>query len=209
MTDRFLKAKHWQIFLLTFGIPFLVQMVVMINVMSEVFSNPQAPPADIVEHLRFMPIVMFVFTAIFYGWIWSVATGLQSKLPAGVTMKVNRFKVFFFIPMVYLLLIILAISIFLGDLATMETEPDPAKILTLVLTLLPFHFFAIFCLLYIQYFAAKTIKTIEYQREVSFGDFIGEFFLIWFYPIGIWFLQPKINTFVTNNASSDVLTPEI
>ncbi|MFB6341172.1 hypothetical protein ACE1ET_05600 [Saccharicrinis sp. FJH62] len=205
MTERFLKAKHWQIFLLTFGIPFVMQIVMMITMMSEIISNPQAPPADFIEHMRFIPIIMFVFAAIFYAWIWSVATGLQNKLPEGVTMKVNRFKVFFFIPMVYLLLLILAISIFFGDLTAMETEPDPVKILTLVLSLLPFHFFAIFCILYIQYFAAKTIKTIEYQREVSFGDFIGEFFLIWFYPIGIWFLQPKINTFVNSNANSDVL----
>ncbi|MFB6319423.1 hypothetical protein [Saccharicrinis sp. FJH54] len=203
MTERFLKAKHWQIFLLTFGIPFLIQMGVMISVLSEVISNPEAPPTDIVEHVRFIPVIMFIFTAIIYGWIWSVSTGLQNKLPEGVTMKMNRFKVFFIIPVVYLFLIMLAISIFMGDLASLDTEPDPVKMFTLVLALLPFHFFAIFCILYIQYFTAKTLKTVEYQREVSFGDFIGEFFLIWFYPIGIWFLQPKINAFVRKNANSD------
>ena len=43
------------------------------------------------------------------------------------------------------------------------------------------------------YFCSKTIKTVELQKEVFFGEFIGDFFGLWFYPIGIWFIQPKIN----------------
>jgi hypothetical protein len=39
------------------------------------------------------------------------------------------------------------------------------------------------------------VKTIELQREVTFSDFAGEFFLIWFYPVGIWIIQPKVNKF--------------
>ena len=46
------------------------------------------------------------------------------------------------------------------------------------------------------YKAAKTIKTVELQKKVTFSDFAGEFFLLWFSPIGIWILQPKINKFV-------------
>lgn len=46
---------------------------------------------------------------------------------------------------------------------------------------------------YIMFFVAKTIKTVELQRQVKFGDFAGEFFLILYYPIGIWIIQPKIN----------------
>lgn len=43
-----------------------------------------------------------------------------------------------------------------------------------------------------MYKAAKTIKIVEVQKSVKFVDFAGEFFLLWFFPIGIWFLQPKI-----------------
>ena len=59
--------------------------------------------------------------------------------------------------------------------------------------IIPLHLFSMFCIFYCLYFVAKTYKTAELQREVSFGDFVGEFFLFWFYPIGVWFLQPKIN----------------
>jgi hypothetical protein len=56
-----------------------------------------------------------------------------------------------------------------------------------------FHFLSIFCIFYCIYFVAKTIKTVELQRAVKFKDFVGEFFLVWFFPIGVWILQPTIN----------------
>ncbi|WP_373551080.1 hypothetical protein [Haliscomenobacter sp.] len=46
---------------------------------------------------------------------------------------------------------------------------------------------------YCIYHVAKTIKTVELQRKVTFSDFIAEFFLVWFFPIGVWILQPTIN----------------
>ena len=56
-----------------------------------------------------------------------------------------------------------------------------------------------FCMFYMLYFTSKTIKTVELQREVTFGEFIGEFFALWFYIIGIWFIQPKVNKLATYN----------
>ena len=47
-----------------------------------------------------------------------------------------------------------------------------------------------------MYFVAKTLKTVELQKEVLFSDFAGEFFIVWFFPIGIWIIQPKINKII-------------
>ena len=54
----------------------------------------------------------------------------------------------------------------------------------------------------IVYFVAKTYKTVELQRQVSFSDFAGEFFMIWFYPIGIWIIQPKLNKIIENESAA-------
>jgi amino acid permease len=58
------------------------------------------------------------------------------------------------------------------------------------------HLFSMFCTFYSLYFVAKTYKTVELQREVSFSDFAGEFFMICLCPIGIWIVQPKINKMI-------------
>lgn len=110
MTQKFLKAKHWQLFLLTFGIPMTFQLLMM--------------------------------------------TGIN--------------------------------------------EPGPGKIGGFLSILITLHLFSIFCIFHSLYFAAKAFKTAELQRRVTFSDFAGEFFMIWFYPIGIWIVQPKVNRMVGN-----------
>jgi len=65
-----------------------------------------------------------------------------------------------------------------------------------------------FCLFYCLYFVAKTLKTVELQREVSFNDFIAEFFLTWFFPIGVWILQPRINKMIKEYDNKDENTSQ-
>ncbi|MFK8009771.1 MAG: hypothetical protein AB8H03_25680 [Saprospiraceae bacterium] len=99
----------------------------------------------------------------------------------------GKFKVFFFIPLIYISLISVLIfsmmAMILGVFASTSS----------IFLILIIHLFSMFCIFYVLYFVAKTYKTVELQREVNFSDFIGEFFMLWFFPIGVWFLQPKIN----------------
>ncbi len=52
---------------------------------------------------------------------------------------------------------------------------------------------AMFCIFYCLWFMAKVMKTAELQKKTTFSDFAGEFFLFWFFPIGIWVLQLRLN----------------
>ena len=56
---------------------------------------------------------------------------------------------------------------------------------------IPFLYIA-FAFLHFIAFPAKTLKSIEANREVEFKEYIGYFFLIVFLPIGIWILQPRV-----------------
>ncbi len=57
---------------------------------------------------------------------------------------------------------------------------------------LPF-FYVFYALLYSISFPARILRTIELKRKVQFGDYFAEFFAFLFLPIGIWFIQPRIN----------------
>ena len=196
MTKRFLKAKHWQLFLLTFGIPIIFQFIMMRILFSKIGSGNNPDPTFMFSYIKFFPIIMIIFIGVFFGWFWSVAVGLQSKVPKEVKMKVKKFKIFFFTPMIYMLFIFLFMGIQINGLITNETEPSIGRIGGLIAIIVPLHLFSIFCTFYSLYFVAKTFKTVELQREVKFSDFAGEFFMIWFYPIGIWIIQPKINKMI-------------
>ncbi len=196
MIKRFLNAKHWQLFLLTFGIPIIFQIILMGSIFSNIATNTNPDPEKMFNYMKFFPIVMILFMAIFFGWYWSVAIGLQKKVPENVTMKVKKFKIFFFIPMVYILCLIIFITFAMDGLINNGREPNVGLIGSIVAIIVPLHLFSIFCIFYTLYFIAKTFKTVELQREVKFSDFAGEFFMIWFYPVGIWIIQPKINKFI-------------
>jgi hypothetical protein len=42
-------------------------------------------------------------------------------------------------------------------------------------------------------FAAKTLKTIELGRLAKINEYAVEAFLIWMVPLGVWFIQPRLN----------------
>jgi hypothetical protein len=196
MITRFLKAKHWVLFLLTFGIPMVFQFVIVGLMLSNLFTSKNSDSFEVFDRMKFIPIVMLVFMAVLYGWFWSIAIGLQKKVPVNVKMKVKKFKFFFLFPMIYFLLFMVFFFSTINSLFEQNIESHFGTIGVLFVMIIPIHLFAMFCIFYIFYFVAKTFKTVELQREVTFGDFAGEFFLLLFYPIGVWIIQPKINKMI-------------
>lgn len=176
---RLLHLKHWQLFLLLFGIPFLFEIIAA----TSVIFNPGLRAIPVV-----FPVLGVLFAGVYFVWLYTLGVQLHKKLPDSMPMNLARFKTFFFIPVVYLFAFMVFISISMSDPENIK-EPSTA----LVGLIIPLHLFAVFCIFYCLYFIAKEMKAAEWQRPVTFNDFAGEFFLIWFYPIGVWFLQPRIN----------------
>jgi hypothetical protein len=204
LTERFLKARHWQLFLLTFGLAMIFQFIIMGTMFASIGNGEQPDPGAFLRFFYAFPVMMAILTGTLFGWFWSIAIGLQKKLPANVTMKTSKFKIFFFIPLLYMVLISITVGAAMIGILEKGAEPNPALIAGLMAIILPLHLFSMFCMFYCLYFVSKTIKTIELQRETTFSDFAGEFFLIWFYPVGIWIIQPRINQMV--DATPDMLT---
>ncbi len=180
--DIFLKAKHWQIFTLLIGVPFVLQIILVVNY-------------GINLMIVIIPALTVLYSVIFFGWFWAIGTRLNSKLPSTVNMKLNLFKLFLAIPLSY----IIGISIFMSMVAMGLISSGSSPLFAMndiIEVVFPIHIFSVFCIFYAMWFNAKTIKSIEFQRAVSFSEFAGEFFLLWFFPIGIWIIQPKINKMI-------------
>ena len=197
MIDIFLKAKHWQLFLLVVGVPIIFQFVFMGYFFGIFLHTQEQPdPSSIMSMFILFPLLGIITGGVLFGWQWSIAIGLQKLVPENVSMKITRFKVFFFIPIVYMICILLFMMIFMSGIISglpEQTDPPLEAIFGAMFLIVPLHLFSMFCIFYVMYFVAKTLKTVELQRKVSFGDFAGEFFLIWFNFIGFWILQPRIN----------------
>lgn len=206
MINTVLKAKHWQLFILIFGLPFLVYLFMVYSIFSTIsqLEVAEPDPSVIFGPLKYLMVFAFISMIVYLAWYWSIGVGLHKKIPQNVKMPATAFKIFLIFPPVYVLIVfIFALSIInqvINNANPGDQLPFNPALITLII---PFHFFSIFCVFYCIYFVAKTIKTVELQRKVTFSDFVAEFFLVWFFPIGVWILQPTINKLVEKEEHDD------
>ena len=175
---KLLTLKHWQLFALLLGVPIIFQFITIGSAVSG--SN--------LYIFYLFPVMMILFIGLLFGWLYALGVNLHKKLPPTATMSLTRFKIFLFIPIIYMVLILVFIvGAFTKTASGVQTNP------AIFLPMILLHLFSMFCIFYCLYFNAKALKTVELQKPVTFSDFAGEFFLLWFWPVGIWIIQPRIN----------------
>jgi hypothetical protein len=57
-------------------------------------------------------------------------------------------------------------------------------------------FYIIYAIIHLFAFPAKALRAVELKEEVRVNYYIKYFFLIVFLPVGVWFLQPRLNAIV-------------
>ncbi len=157
-----------------------------------------------INFIKVSSIIMSFMILVMFAWYWAVCIGLQKKIPEHAKMNLKKFKFFLGASVVYSLFSVVALSFLATYLPMIIAGTVSFSTLSWFMSIFSMvSFVAAFAMFYCLYFTAKTIKTVELQRETTFGDFVGEFILIWFFPIGVWFLQPKINAFATQEFAKD------
>lgn len=197
MNSIFLRAKHWQLFIPAIAIPFTLMFVFAIVAAITITSleNNTDRPEDVLWLFYLLPFIMILSWFVQFAWSWTVVTKLSKLVPKHVSLPIGRIKFFFILPVIYFCCLPFYI-VFVINTVTQEKEEDLLTAALLGLVVFIFHFFSIFCVLHTFFFVAKTVKSAELQRNPRFSNFVGDFFLIWIFPVGIWFIQPRINALI-------------
>ena len=174
--------KSWQVFGIVVGIPFVFQSILM----SKIMSSNTIDPKEIIGTLSY---IMFGFTAIFMTWFWSLGTGLNNIVKPEIRPSSRLFRFGILYSASYMILFMFFMARFV----------EQEKMGSTMGIIFPLHLFAMFCTFYGLHFIAKNLVMAEKNEMVKFDDFSGPFFLIWFFPIGIWFIQPRINKLILNH----------
>jgi len=188
----FLRAKHWQLFLLFFGIPFILELLLIFHVITKQGQS------SLFGNVKLFPPILALYMGILFGWFWAVVTGLQKVLPATIKMDIFRFKIIFLVTLIYLISMFVFVEFFSGDMNKLFNEGSFFPVYAIIF---PLHIFSIFGIFYCTYFVARTIKTAELKRSITFSDFTIEFLYTWVFIFGIWILQPRINDLINKNSS--------
>lgn len=173
MLKFFLNAKGWQLFLLLFGSMLGAPFLI------SVLPNPVIGIA----------VTSLLFMALYLGWLWAIATTANQRLDPSL----RRSTKWMGLGLVYASIYLIGAFIFLPGTSDLDQEM-PGFIV-------PLHLLAMFAIFYSLVFTAKQIVTLERKQPVSFFEYSGPFFLFWFFPIGVWFIQPRVNKMLGNNAA--------
>jgi hypothetical protein len=115
---------------------------------------------------------------IWFGWALLTGNALYQILPAKIHLNHTLYLINSFLWLVTYVIIMI-----ISDGQGMTFDGLEA---------LPM-FYVFFAFLHFLSFPVKVLKSIEKTREATFGEYVGDFFLMLFLPIGVWFLQPRIN----------------
>jgi len=168
---KLLSFKHWQLFLLIF------------------ICGAWTSPSPLKEIINSVAVVTFTL------WIYAIGVYGQDRISElGLkTMNVKLFKAN----------VIIIGSLFLIALVYSAAQPEANEVNNVTNTLEPTDIIYIAAGLYLFFamvqtivFACKTIAKLELRREVSFGDYFNNLLLMFFFFVGIWFLQPKVNRLI-------------
>jgi hypothetical protein len=174
----FLRAKHWQIFLL-----FMVLLIAGWFGLLGSLINATRAPQDFGKGLLYFEIPTVINMVCILLWLWSMGSFLSSRVETSLRQKMGFFRFALIYPVPY---VFAFLAVFL----------NPAPIVFAII--FPLHCFAMFCLFYDLYFVSKSLVLAETGKPVTFYDFAGPFFLLWIYFVGVWLIQPRINRLYAN-----------
>jgi hypothetical protein len=172
VADFFLRAKHWQLFLLFFIIPAFLGIAASVYTPTTFNSWKQLGPG------AFICLGLMVLdTLCLLAWLLAIGWFLNSLQKPTVRLNLSFFRVASIYTPIYMLVFFIVI---------LTSEPPMQIIFTL-------HLFAMFCIFYVFYFVARSLTIVNKGRQVLLGEYAEPLVLLLLYPIGVWRIQPRIN----------------
>lgn len=177
--ENLIKLKHWQIFIIL-GTGFILNLVL---------SGIDFPIGKLTSSE--LSTMIGILTLILY-FLWVLIIGLYLNNIPDNPYKFNK----------WILVSSIVFSIFgyselylqrLGN----ENYLMPEWI-SFLLTLLTF-----FGLFYTFYNVPKSLKSIELDKKSKFSDYIISAVLLFAFPIGVWFIQPRLNRIYNANKMTE------
>ena len=122
---------------------------------------------------------------ILIGWLYSVGSAANAKLPGSLKKGTTLYMSGFAVAILYSTLLAVFFFPSVGIAPNQPAEPP--------VWLVPLHLLSMLGMFYGLWFTAKQFSALQKNEDVKFIDYSGPFFLFWFSPVGVWFLQPRIN----------------
>jgi hypothetical protein len=137
-------------------------------------------PGVFSEFSRYTGIWSSFSILIYVSWIYIIGIKMNALIPENKRPGVKLFKIHFWLLVVFILVAynILIYSRFMTENNT---------IFQLAILFANFYLFTNFWM-----FAARMLESVTEGYVVNRSDALKAFFCFWFFPLGIWYIQPAV-----------------
>ena len=163
------KMNAWQIFLLIMVLPIILQSGLI----------PMFLSGSIKVVFLYLLAITAISLILTITYITALGISLNKELPEKVKMNIG------FISLYQLLFLGIISYIILTDTVSL-----------FFIVIIPLHIYAMFSILYTTYFISKALVSAEKQEDAKFTEYGEVIFLLIFFPIGIWFIQPRVQMII-------------
>jgi hypothetical protein len=165
--------KNWQLFLISFILPWILSFSYLFFVDLETFEAGD----------KLMGAISLMYYSVFLAWNYKVVKTFNKNSDALTKKQIKRLDWLIVVLVIYILYLTTHIS---------KIFPDSVIVSILIWILI---FTASFAFFYIVFCTAKTLKYIQLKNQLRTSDIIVEMFVIFYFPIGVWWLQRKVNRY--------------
>lgn len=173
--DKILQIKHWQVFVYLLIVP--------------VFF----PESDTGTYLR------VIHGALFVAWVIKINEELYDRLPKDIHLNLTLLQLNLLISVIYMVVIFL----FTEGYYISSEKDNYAEYGWKLWIYIPLTFYVLFSYFYSIHFTAYSIHVIEKKLFGKSSDYGMLLAALFFFPIGIWFIQPKINRILETQGTEE------
>ncbi|WP_426490254.1 hypothetical protein [Hymenobacter sp. 102] len=159
MSTLTLRAKHWQVFLLT---------VILLTMMH----------LTIEDQMFLSGIMGAVGYCLYFIWFAVLGNTLFPLLPRDADYSLTWF-------LIDIILVAASLSALLILVDSRSYQAEGIATLPML--------YIFFAMLHGPWFLAAALVAVEKKRKPEFGFYFGTLLLFLFWPVGVWFIQPRLN----------------
>ncbi len=171
--------------MLTFGI---LLIIAVLQVLTMIFLSFSASP-----FFDLIPYVIVFSSVISSCWFYVAGEELYKRLPADRQFDLQRYRWFVIIPALATIAVTVAPGS-IGETADIDLS-RPIQLIGLAMGIAN------------DVTLAKALVAVETKKKVTFGEVVGDFFLLLFFFIGVWWIQPRMTNLIDNETTIDPDAP--
>ncbi len=125
------------------------------------------------------------WVVVYIGWIYAIGSSMNKLIPEKVRPQASYFK----FSCLFILIAVFGILLTGGYKINQDNIQDYGYKAWI---LIPLSFYMMWSMLYVFAFAAKMLESVIEGQAVGLSDALKAFFGFWFFPIGLWYIQPAV-----------------